>query len=198
MEPIIGIDEVGLGSQAGPLLVASVTFWEGKMPEGLKDSKKLSAKKRESLSKIILETAREVRFAYALVHEINRKGIRQALTDTVEELCATSAQHFLPVHSLIKMDGEPLPFRPLSVYQIEYIVGGDNLIPEISAASIVAKVHRDALMVELGKMWPMYNWASNKGYLTREHLQAIVEYGVCPAHRKYITQERAKEILAKG
>ncbi|MCE6960094.1 ribonuclease HII [Cereibacter sphaeroides] len=174
---IVGVDEVGRGPLAGPVTAAAVRLRPGRIPEGLNDSKKLSAPRREALAMEILAVA-EVSVAHATVEEIDRLNILQA-----SHLAMARALAALPcAPDIALIDGNmipkglPHPCRP--------IVRGDALCLSIAAASIVAKVTRDRIMVDLAQQHPGYGWGTNAGYGTPEHLQALLDLGPTPHHRR--------------
>ena len=172
---IAGVDEAGRGPLAGPVVAAAVILCEGGIA-GLDDSKKLSAKRRAELEALILARC-IVGIGMASVEEIDRINILQAtflaMTRAVEALPQA------PAHVLV--DGNRLPkWR----YSAEAIIGGDTLHPCISAASIIAKEHRDRIMVAADSEYPGYGWASNKGYGAAVHMAALREMGPTPLHRR--------------
>jgi ribonuclease HII len=172
---IAGVDEAGRGPLAGPVVAAAVILCPGGI-EGLDDSKKLSAKRRAELEALILARC-HVGIGVASVEEIDRINILQAtflaMTRAVEALPQ------MPAHVLV--DGNRLPkWR----YSAEAIIGGDALHPCISAASIIAKEHRDRIMVAADSEYPGYGWASNKGYGAASHMSALREMGPTPLHRR--------------
>ncbi len=175
---IAGVDEAGRGPLAGPVVAAAVILCEGGIA-GLDDSKKLSAKKRAVLEAEILSRC-TVGIGLASVEEIDRINILQAtflaMTRAVEAL---AAQGHDPVHILV--DGNHLPRWRWSA---EAVIGGDALHPCISAASIIAKEHRDRIMVAADAEYPGYGWASNKGYGAAAHMAALREMGPTPLHRR--------------
>jgi ribonuclease HII len=170
---IAGVDEVGRGCLAGPVTAAAVIL--NNPVAGLKASKKLSPKKRSELSKIILQNC-----IYSLGNvqnaEIDEINIHQATLKAMQEAIIN-----LPITpDLIYVDGK---FIPNVEINCKAVIGGDMLIPEISAASIVAKVYRDEIMTELDKKFPVYGFASNKGYGTPQHLMALKNEGYTAFHR---------------
>ena len=181
---IAGVDEVGRGPLAGPVVCAAVIMPLAKeeLIEGVDDSKKLSEKKREELAKKIKEKA----IAYSIV-EIDEKAIdemnilqatRLGMKRAIESLCVSP--------DVVLTDGNmtiEIPFPQKSV------VHGDALSYSIGAASIVAKVYRDNLMGEYAKQYPQYAFEKNKGYGTAAHIAGIQEYGLCPIHRKTFTKK---------
>lgn len=172
---IAGVDEAGRGPLAGPVVAAAVILCEGGIA-GLDDSKKLSAKRRAELEALILARC-IVGIGMASVEEIDRINILQAtflaMTRAVEALPQA------PDHVLV--DGNRLPKWK---YNAEAIIGGDALHPCISAASIIAKEHRDRIMVAADSEYPGYGWASNKGYGAAVHMAALREKGPTPLHRR--------------
>lgn len=178
---IAGTDEVGRGPLAGPVVAAAVILPKVYDLPGLTDSKKLSEKKREHLCDLIKAQALCWALGEASVEEIDKLNILQAsllaMTRALEALQAKPDK--------ILVDGTFAPnFKGGSKTVIETIIGGDAKIPEISAASIIAKVTRDALMIKLADVYPQYGFSSHKGYGTKKHLEAIREYGPCPLHRR--------------
>jgi len=171
---IAGVDEVGRGCLAGPVIASAVIL--KKNISGLDDSKKLSSKKREELSKIILENS-YFAFGSASEEEIDDINILQASLLAMKR--AILKLEVMPEKVLI--DGNQIPKMDL---QIQAIIGGDSLIAEISAASIIAKVYRDNLMIGFDKDYPEYGFGKHKGYGTKYHLDSIKNYGACPIHRK--------------
>ena len=171
---IAGTDEVGRGCLAGPVVAAAVILKED-IP-GLTDSKKISPKKREFLADLILEKSF---FAYGVVsnNKIDKINILNASL-----LAMKRAILNLSVKpDLVLVDGIHKPDLDI---KMEAIIGGDALKKEISAASIIAKVYRDNLMVEYDKSFPNYGFGKHKGYGTKEHLNSIKVNGICSIHRK--------------
>lgn len=173
---IAGVDEAGRGPLAGPVLAAVVILPANVNIVGIKDSKKLSAKQRLELFAIIEDKAVAFAIAEASAKEIDEINILQATLLAMQRAVAKLA--VFPDEVLI--DGNKCP--KLS-YPTRAIVQGDNLIPAISAASILAKVTRDNYLTKLDKQYPEYGFAKHKGYPTREHLLALAKYGPCPEHR---------------
>lgn len=174
---ICGVDEVGRGPWAGPVVAAAVILNPKAIPEGLDDSKKVSAKKRDALYDMLLQVA-EVSIAEATVEEIDSLNILQAsmlaMTRAVEGLSIT------PDMALV--DGNRLP-KDLPC-QAKSFVKGDGKVLSIAAASIVAKVHRDRLMAALAKTHPHYGWERNAGYGTPAHQDGLKSVGITPHHRR--------------
>ncbi|MDO9525974.1 MAG: ribonuclease HII [Gemmobacter sp.] len=174
---IAGVDEVGRGPLAGPVTAAAVVLDPARIPAGLADSKALSARRRQELSDLIFQTA-EVSIAHASVEEIDALNILQASLLAMQRAVAGLVR--APDHLLI--DGNRLP--KILPCPAQAIVKGDARVLSIAAASIVAKVARDAIMVDLAQQHPPYGWDRNAGYPTRQHLQALLDFGVTPAHRR--------------
>ena len=174
---IAGVDEVGRGPLAGPVFAAAVILDPRHIPNGLNDSKKLSAAKREILLKAIMEHA-EVSIASASEREIETINILQA-----SHLAMVRAVHNLkkrPDHVLV--DGNLIP-RNLEI-PATALIKGDSRSVSIAAASIVAKISRDFVMCDLGQQFPGYGWEKNAGYPTAQHLKALQDLGVTPHHRR--------------
>ncbi|MGA2911420.1 MAG: ribonuclease HII [Candidatus Levyibacteriota bacterium] len=178
---VFGMDEVGRGSFAGPLVASAVCFGnEYKWFKDINDSKLLSAKKREQLSKLILKNAKC--FTKIIeVEEINKFGIGKCNQLVFKRLIkkVLSAHKEKQVHFLI--DGNKQKIRRKN---LQFIVKGDSKIISIAASSIIAKVYRDKLMRDLGKIYREYNFGKNKGYGTKFHREAIKKLGLCAIHRK--------------
>lgn len=175
-ELVCGVDEAGRGPLAGPVVAAAVILDPDHPIEGLRDSKKLSPKKREALAAEIREHALAWYIAEGSVEEIDRINILQATMQTMKR--AVEGLKIRP--DMVLIDGNRIPQMP---YRCEAIVGGDDKVPEISAASILAKTYRDALMTILGRMHPEYGFEHHSGYCTAEHMKALDKYGPCQAHR---------------
>jgi ribonuclease HII len=180
---VAGVDEAGRGPWAGPVVAAAVIL-RGRVPEGLNDSKKLSAKRREALFHALRDSDCLIGVGQASVAEIDALNILQAtylaMTRAVEALAQP------PAHVLV--DGNRLPkWR----WPATAIVGGDACEPAISAASIIAKVTRDRIMAELDVVHPGYGWAQNQGYGVAAHAQALQRLGATPHHRASFAPVRA-------
>ncbi|MDP4032522.1 MAG: ribonuclease HII [Pseudorhodobacter sp.] len=174
---VVGVDEVGRGPLAGPVTAAAVRLWAGHIPPGLNDSKKLTAARREALYHAIMAQA-QVCIAHASVDEIDSLNILRA--SHLAMVRAVQGLPEAPDHALI--DGNIIP-RNLPC-GAEAIVKGDGRSLSIAAASIVAKVTRDAIMVDLAQQHPGYGWEKNAGYPTKQHLAALLNLGVTPWHRR--------------
>ncbi|ACB94570.1 ribonuclease HII [Beijerinckia indica] len=174
---IAGIDEVGRGPLAGPVTAAAVILDPKNLPQGLNDSKMLSAEQREALYDLILARALAVAIACVGPGEIDRINIRQA---TLTAMRRTLPALALAPHYVL-VDGNDLP-EDLGCPG-ETIIKGDARSLSIAAASIVAKVARDRLMQRLSALYPAYGFENHVGYATQAHLTAIEAYGPCPIHR---------------
>jgi ribonuclease HII len=179
----IGVDEVGRGPLAGPIVAAAATLPpECPLPEGITDSKKIQPAQRETLAKTLRET---IPHAIWLIEadEIDRIGIEEANTRVLEEaakkLIAQVAPNGEPVRILV--DGRKKAFKEI---QATFIVEGETAHKEIAAASILAKTFRDERMRTLDHLYPHLGLANHKGYGTKAHIRAIQTHGTCPLHRK--------------
>ena len=174
---IAGIDEVGRGPLAGPVYAGAVVFPIGCIIEGVNDSKKLSPQKRSSLYGMIKSSAISCATGYCDEKTIDRINILNATFEAMK-----SAVIQLKVRpDVLLIDAVRIP--GLDIPQVP-IVKGDSLSFSIAAASIIAKVERDKIMDGLSSLYPVYNFASNKGYGTQEHMDALKKYGPCPIHRR--------------
>lgn len=179
---VCGVDEVGRGPLAGPVVCAAVIMPTDDIIEGVDDSKKLSAKKREALNGLILEKAIAYNICRVEPEIIDEINILEAT-----KLCMKNAVEGLEVKpDFVLTDGNMT--LDISLPQ-KSIVKGDALSYSIGAASIVAKVFRDALMDEYDRVYPEYAFASNKGYGTREHIEGIKRAGICAVHRRSFTKK---------
>lgn len=174
---ICGVDEAGRGPLAGPVCAAAVILPEGAVIEGLDDSKKLTEKKRERLYDVIKETAVAYSVAYGTLEEIETVNILEATYLAMNR--AIEGLNVKPDFALI--DGNRAP-RGIKI-PCETIVKGDSKSMSVAAASVLAKVTRDRLMLEYDKKYPEYNFKKHKGYGTKEHTELIKQYGPCEIHR---------------
>ena len=174
LSSIIGVDEAGRGPLAGPV-IASAVILSGPI-NGLTDSKKISEKKRAELAKIIQNEALAFAYGAASVEEIDTLNIHHATLLAMQR--AIEGIHVEA--SIVWVDG---CFAPQINLPCKTFIQGDLLYPSISAASILAKVHRDQLMTDFDKIYPEYAFASHKGYGTAKHILALNEYGPTPIHR---------------
>ncbi len=190
--PVAGIDEAGRGPWAGPVVVAAVILNPDRIPDGLNDSKLMTPEAREDRYAEIVATAL-VSVVVGPVKRIDRINILQA---SLWGMRAAYRGLGVPAGAAL-IDGNIIPRRfPCPA---RAIVGGDGLSLSVAAASIVAKVTRDRLMVKLSRRYRRYAWDSNKGYGTREHAEAIKKHGVCIHHRRSFSPiERALSLLEGG
>ena len=172
-----GVDEAGRGPLAGPVVAAAVILDELNPIQGLADSKVLTALRREKLFDEIRDKALCCSIGEASVEEIERLNILQATLLAMRR--AVEGLRLKP--KLVLVDGNRLPILTM---RAEAIVKGDSLVPAISAASILAKVHRDRWCTDYDLQYPQYGFAQHKGYGTAQHLAALREHGACPEHRK--------------
>ena len=181
---VAGVDEAGRGPLAGPVVAAAVILDELKPIRGLRDSKVMTARQREALFDEIRANALCCAIAHATVEEIDRLNILQATMLAMRR--AVEALRLLP-HRVV-VDGNRVP--PL-LMPVAAVVKGDALVPAISAASILAKVHRDRLCQDLHARHPQYGFDGHKGYPTPAHLAALLQHGACPEHRQSFAPVRA-------
>ena len=174
---VAGVDEAGRGPLAGPVVAAAVILDERQPSAGLADSKKLTALRRERLFDEIRAKALCCSVAEASVEEIDRLNILQATLLAMRR--AVQGLRLKP--GLVLVDGNRLPVLDIPA---EAIVKGDALVPAISAASILAKVHRDRWCAEVHAQYPQYGFDAHKGYGTAAHLQALRAHGASPLHRR--------------
>ncbi len=176
VELVAGVDEAGRGPLAGPVVAAAVIFKPGEVPDGIRDSKELSPKRREELFSQICEKAAATGLGIVSEKVIDRinilRGTHQAMRRAIASL------NLRPGISLI--DGMSVPGGD---WLQEPIVNGDKVSVSIAAASIIAKVTRDRIMLEQDRVYPQYGFASHKGYGTRAHMAALKKYGPCKIHR---------------
>lgn len=172
-----GVDEAGRGPLAGPVVAAAVILDDHNPINGLADSKALTALRREKLFDEIRAKALCFAIAQASVEEIDRLNILQATLLAMQR--AVAGLRLKPVKTLV--DGNCLPVLDMLA---EAIVKGDTKVPSISAASILAKVHRDHWCAQIHERYPQYGFDGHKGYGTLAHMQALQQYGPCPEHRK--------------
>ncbi|MDA8961932.1 ribonuclease HII [Congregibacter sp.] len=181
---IVGVDEVGRGPLAGDVVAAAAVLNSEDPIQGLADSKKLSARRREALSEQLHLRARGVALGLATPQEIDDLNILQA--SLLAMWRAVDALGLTP--DLVLVDGRQLPRWD---YPGIAVIKGDSRVPQIAAASILAKVARDRYMCEQHEQWPMYGFDAHKGYPTAAHLAALQEHGVCPLHRRSFAPVRA-------
>ncbi len=174
---ICGVDEVGRGPLAGPVVAGAVILPKNCDILYINDSKKLSAAKREELAKIIMEKAVSVQTAQVSPQDIDKINILQATYIAMKK----AIDSLSPSPDLLLNDAVTIP--GIQIRQVP-IIKGDAKSISIGAASIIAKVTRDAIMTEYDKLYPEYDFASNKGYGSAKHIEALKKYGPCPIHRK--------------
>jgi len=184
---LAGVDEVGRGPLAGEVVAAAVMLDPHRPIDGLRDSKKLSVSRREELAQVIMERALAWSIASASVDEIDELNILQASLLAMHR----AVQALDPQPEYVLVDGNRLPRWH---YASQAIVRGDDRVPAIAAASILAKVHRDRALIDLETLYPGYGFAAHKGYPTPTHLQALQTLGVTPVHRRSFAP--VKKILA--
>ena len=181
---VCGADEAGRGPLAGPVVAAAVILDPARPIEGLRDSKQLSAARRDVLAQLIRGRSTAWAVAAASVHEIDRLNILQASLLAMRR----AIEALEPAAGFALIDGNRLPRLAI---EARAVIGGDALEPSISAASILAKHHRDRLMTELDRDFPGYGFAEHAGYPTPRHLERLRELGPCPAHRRSFAPVRA-------
>lgn len=172
---VVGVDEVGCGALAGPVVAGAVILSMPFRLAGVRDSKLLTPLARERLSEEIKKRARTYSVGEAGVEEINKLGIRRATF-----LAMRRALEKIGEIDFVLVDAWQIPGLP---FQQKGIIRGDRLIKSIAAASIIAKVYRDSLMDRFSGEYPQYGFGNHKGYSTEFHLKAIKEFGPCPIHR---------------
>ena len=174
---IAGVDEAGRGPLAGPVVIGAVILPIGYHLPSINDSKKLSAKQREELYHLIKEVAIDVQYAVIDKEAIDRMNIYQA---TILGMY-TAIHQLTPKPEAVLIDAVPL--TELKMPSVS-LIGGDAISASIGAASIIAKVERDRIMLDLDEQFPQYGFAKHKGYGTAEHMKALEQYGPCPMHRE--------------
>lgn len=180
--PVAGVDEAGRGPLAGPVVAGAVILDPRRPVDGLADSKRLSAPVRERVAIEIIRHSLAWSVAWADCHEIDRLNI-------LEATCLAMRRAILGLRltpARVEVDGNRLPRLEFGDCQVEgaAIVGGDSRVAAISAASIIAKVHRDAMMRDLDRVYPDYGFGQHKGYGTESHRDVIRRIGPCPQHRR--------------
>ena len=186
-----GVDEAGRGPLAGPVVAAAVILPEHYHLDGLTDSKKLSEKKREQLFIDIREQAVCVGVAEASIEEIDTLNILHASMLAMQR----AIDKLVPSPQALLIDGNRCPETDIPA---EAIVGGDGIEPAISAASIIAKVTRDRLMMDMEASYPEYGFAKHKGYPTKLHREKLSELGPCAIHRRSYQPVQQAELFAEN
>jgi len=174
---VAGVDEVGRGPLAGPVVAAAVILDSANPINGLADSKKLTPKKRQQLAEEIKSHALCWAIGRISHTEIDRINILQASLIAMK----IAIEKLVERPDLVLVDGNKCPSVP---YKIDAIIGGDKTVPSISAASILAKVYRDTEMVQMDEQYPGYGFAKHKGYPTKDHIAALEHLGICEIHRR--------------
>ena len=177
MKIIAGVDEVGRGSLIGPVYAAAVILNKSINRKDLKDSKKISKNQREKFSKMIKKNS-TWSVGIASIKEIEKLNILNASLLAMKR----AIKKLKKKPTLVLIDGNKLP--KLQNYKLKYVIKGDQKIPSISAASIIAKVSRDKFIIKLSKKFKKYAWENNFGYGTKEHLNALKKFGPTKYHRK--------------
>jgi len=174
---VAGVDEAGRGPLAGPVVAAAVILRDDLVIEGLRDSKQLAPARRETVAALIRERALAFALGSADVAEIDALNVLRASLLAMSR--AVTALEIAPQQVLV--DGNQLPELSCEAHAV---VGGDRLVPAVSAASVLAKVARDAMMAELDLLYPQYGFARHKGYATEAHRAALKLHGPSPEHRR--------------
>ncbi len=176
---VAGMDEVGRGPLAGPVMAACVVMPSVNLIEGVNDSKKLTVLKREALNTLIRKNAIAYGIGKSDEREIDELNILNATKLAFSRAFKNMPSGFMPDAVLIDaVKGVAIPVEQIA------IIHGDAISYVIAAASIVAKVERDAFMIKMDELYPQYGFRRNKGYGTKEHMDALIKYGPCPIHRK--------------
>lgn len=183
---VVGIDEVGLGPLAGPVVMAAVAIPVSAV-DGVRDSKVVSnGEERQELANAIRAKATWLRVEERSVEDINERGLGRCVREMLTELVVAARAKFgKRVH--VRVDGEPRQIGgklKKKLGPVEFIIGGDSKVYQIAAASLVAKAHNDTNLFRLHAKYPVYNFAQHKGYGTAEHKRNLREHGPCPAHRR--------------
>ena len=186
---LAGVDEVGRGPLAGPVVAAVVLLDPERPIAGLRDSKKLSAPRREQLALLIRERALDFAIGVAQVEEIDAINILQATMLAMRR--AVQALKLRPGKIIIDGNKAPYLYDLVGDCPVETLPGGDDLVPAVSAASIIAKCWRDALMAELDREYPGFGLARHQGYPTAAHLAALARLGPTPIHRRSFAPVRS-------
>ena len=178
-QQVAGMDEVGRGTLAGPVMAACVVMPCADLIEGVDDSKKLTVFKREALNTLIRKNAIAYGIGKSNEQEIDELNILNATKLAFSRAYNNMTPGFIPDAVLIDaVKGIDVPVEQIA------IIHGDTVSYLIAAASIVAKVERDSFMIKMDELYPQYGFSRNKGYGTKEHMDALIKYGPCPIHRK--------------
>ncbi len=185
---VAGVDEAGRGPWAGPVVSAAVIIPKGVVLAGLDDSKRLSPKKRQLLYDVIQQTC-----IWAVAASSTQRILQLNIFGATMDSMARAVKSLKVSPGLVMVDGKHAPELPMAS---QTVVGGDGKIPEIAAASIMAKVTRDKIMQKLSRRYPVYKWDKNSGYGVPAHQEALKIYGVAPHHRESFAPIR--KILQKN
>ena len=189
-----GIDEAGRGPLAGPVTACAVILPQGLLIPGVNDSKALSEKRRNALSHIIKESALYIGYGWASAEYIDKFRIIKSINHVME----TAIRNLKQPPDALLIDGPKGLWQPAGVPST-FIIRGDSLSHSIAAASILAKVARDAYMLKMHEKYPMYGFNQHKGYGTKKHFENIKKYGPCPIHRKsYLKKYLHREGIYDG
>lgn len=176
---VFGVDEVGRGAVAGPLTVAAVALAESPLVLGVDDSKRLTPRKREEVAASVREKARAIGYGFVSPERIDEIGMARALREAMAAAIEAASEDAGAEPDAVLIDGNPVHVHPKEIC----VVKGDATLAPVAAASVVAKVTRDALMVEAERTWPGYGFAASKGYASAAHIAAIRDRGLTPFHR---------------
>ena len=187
---IVGLDEDGRGSVAGPLAVGAVVLSRSEHIRGLNDSKQINPEKRLEIAQVVKEQALAWTVAYISPNDIDRDGMTMSLRRAFT-LALADIDSVLPNVSVVLIDGNPIHIDPRE----RNVVKGDARCASIAAASIVAKTERDRLMIELSERYPAYEFDVNKGYASPQHIEAIRTHGLSPIHRSSFCRSFMQETL---
>ncbi|HTK31044.1 MAG TPA: ribonuclease HII [Candidatus Saccharimonadaceae bacterium] len=185
---LAGVDEVGRGPLAGPVVAAAVVLAPGGSWRGLNDSKLVSREMREALFARVLVEARAFAWSVMGPRAIDHRNIRGASLEAMRRAVARLGV----APDLVVVDGKD--YVPGIVCEQQAVIDGDARLLSIAAASVVAKVVRDRIMERLDRVWPLYGFARHKGYGTKEHLEALARHGPCPLHRYSFTPVCVQEL----
>jgi ribonuclease HII len=177
---LVGLDECGMGSWAGPMTAAVVVIASDKVPVGVRDSKKITPVIREDLSAEIMAAAEYYKIVYRTVEDIDTLGISDCWLSAIRELAIAARLMTLPQQLTMILDGS----RWVELPYVASIPKADAKFPAVSAASILAKCHQCGWMDDLHLLYPRYQFCAHHGYGTADHLRLLKEHGPCPAHRR--------------
>lgn len=187
---LCGVDEVGRGCLAGPVVSCAVVMKQGELIEGVRDSKKLTASRREFLAPKIRDSALAVGFGVLDAAEIDRIGIRKAVQETMRmAIGSLLSQGILVDHIAVDFEIIPVDIPQTAV------VHGDDTVYEIACASILAKVYRDSMAADWDRDFPGYFFSANKGYGTKAHMEGIRKLGLSPIHRRSFCRKIQQETV---